>query len=225
MKYVTKEEVRGGGDEMPTERFYRLPEAKKQVIRQAAIKEFARVPFDKAYINQIIQNADISRGRFYTYFEDKQDVVRYIFEDSASQVKECCEKKLAENNGDFFAMLEWLFEFTVKKLNESKEMVEVVKHVFSYQENTKAFGLELGCRPPMGEIKPDETPVQWFLERICREKFQDQSEQKVETVMQLGMVSLLLAIRTYYQNPDDLEMIRNRYLDSLDVLKYGVLKR
>ena len=33
---------------MPTERFYRLPEAKKQVIRQAAIKEFARVPFEKA---------------------------------------------------------------------------------------------------------------------------------------------------------------------------------
>ena len=49
---------------MPTERFYRLPEAKKQVIRQAAIKEFARVPFEKASINQIIQNADISRGSF-----------------------------------------------------------------------------------------------------------------------------------------------------------------
>ena len=28
---------------MPTERFYRLPEAKKQVIRQAAIKEFDTV--------------------------------------------------------------------------------------------------------------------------------------------------------------------------------------
>ena len=51
---------------MPTERFYRLPEAKKQVIRQAAIKEFVRVPFEKASINQIIQNADISRGSFYT---------------------------------------------------------------------------------------------------------------------------------------------------------------
>ena len=75
---------------MPTERFYRLPEAKKQVIRQAAIKEFARVPFEKASINQIIQNADISRGSFYTYFEDKQDVVRYIFEDHAAQLKDYC---------------------------------------------------------------------------------------------------------------------------------------
>lgn len=53
---------------MPTERFYRLPEAKKQVIRQAAIKEFARVPFEKVSINQIIQNADISRGMLLHLF-------------------------------------------------------------------------------------------------------------------------------------------------------------
>lgn len=47
---------------MPTERFYRLPEGKRQAIREAALKEFARVPFEKASINQIIRNADISRG-------------------------------------------------------------------------------------------------------------------------------------------------------------------
>ena len=92
---------------MPTERFYRLPEAKKQVIRQAAIKEFARVPFEKASINQIIQNADISRGSFYTYFEDKQDVVRYIFEDNARQMQECCERELDKNDGNLFDMLEY----------------------------------------------------------------------------------------------------------------------
>ncbi|MEW4411010.1 hypothetical protein [Clostridium sp. AN503] len=49
---------------MPTERFYRLPEAKKQLIREAAIKEFSRVPYERASINQIIHNADISRAAF-----------------------------------------------------------------------------------------------------------------------------------------------------------------
>ena len=64
---------------MPTERFYRLPEGKRQAIREAALKEFARVPFEKASINQIIRNADISRGSFYTYFVDKQDVVEFVY--------------------------------------------------------------------------------------------------------------------------------------------------
>ena len=54
---------------MPTERFWRLPEAKRQMIREAALQEFARVPYEKVSINQIIHNADISRGSFYTYPE------------------------------------------------------------------------------------------------------------------------------------------------------------
>ena len=164
---------------MPTERFYRLPEAKKQVIRQAAIKEFARVPFEKASINQIIQNADISRGSFYTYFEDKQDVVRYIFEDNARQMQECCERELDKNDGNLFDMLEWLFEFTIRKLEESKEMVQLVRNVCSYQENTRAMGFEIGYRPPMGSPGKEKT-AQWLAKRIRMERFARRSEEELD---------------------------------------------
>ena len=185
---------------MPTERFYRLPEAKKQVIRQAAIKEFARVPFEKASINQIIQNADISRGSFYTYFEDKQDVVRYIFEDNARQMQECCEREL----------------------EESKEMVQLVRNVCSYQENTRAMGFEIGYRPPMGSPGKEKT-TQWLAKRIRMERFARRSEEELDVVLQLGVTSLILAVRFYYEQPDQLDQIRKRYLDSLEVIKHGAL--
>lgn len=207
---------------MPTERFYRLPKAKKQVIRQAAIKEFARVPFEKASINQIIQNADISRGSFYTYFEDKQDVVRYIFEDNARQMQECCERELDKNDGNLFDMLEWLFEFTIRKLEESKEMVQLVRNVCSYQENTRAMGFEIGYRPPMGSPGKEKTP-QWLAKRIRMERFARRSEEELDVVLQLGVTSLILAVRFYYEQPDQLDQIRKRYLDSLEVIKYGAL--
>ncbi len=208
---------------MPTERFYRLPEAKKQVIREAAIKEFARVPFDKASINQIIQNADISRGSFYTYFEDKQDVVRYIFEENSRRMRECCEEELKKNQGDFFALLEWLFEFTIQQLTESSEMIRLVKNVFSYQENAQAFGFELGCTPPLQELKPEDDPIRWFYDRIDRSVLSISTEEEMEPLVQLGLVSLLLGIRSYYQSPEQLDRIRKRYLASLEVLKHGVL--
>ena len=198
---------------MPTERFYRLPEAKKQVIRQAAIKEFARVPFEKASINQIIQNADISRGSFYTYFEDKQDVVRYIFEDNARQMQECCERELDKNDGNLFDMLEWLFEFTIRKLEESKEMVQLVRNVCSYQENTRAMGFEIGYRPPMGSPGKEKT-TQWLAKRIRMERFARRSEEELDVVLQLGVTSLILAVRFYYEQPDQLDQIRKRYLIS-----------
>lgn len=207
---------------MPTERFYRLPEAKKQVIRQAAIKEFARVPFEKASINQIIQNADISRGSFYTYFEDKQDVVRYIFEDNARQMQECCERELDKNDGNLFDMLEWLFEFTIRKLEESKEMVQLVRNVCSYQENTRAMGFEIGYRPPMGSPGKEKT-AQWLAKRIRMERFARRSEEELDVVLQLGVTSLILAVRFYYEQPDQLDQIRERYLDSLEVIKHGAL--
>ena len=207
---------------MPTERFYRLPKAKKQVIRQAAIKEFARVPFEKASINQIIQNADISRGSFYTSFEDKQDVVRYIFEDNARQMQECCERELDKNDGNLFDMLEWLFEFTIRKLEESKEMVQLVRNVCSYQENTRAMGFEIGYRPPMGSPGKEKT-TQWLAKRIRMERFARRSEEELDVVLQLGVTSLILAVRFYYEQPDQLDQIRKRYLDSLEVIKYGAL--
>lgn len=207
---------------MPTERFYRLPKAKKQVIRQAAIKEFARVPFEKASINQIIQNADISRGSFYTYFEDKQDVVRYIFEDNTRQMQECCERELDKNDGNLFDMLEWLLEFTIRKLEESKEMVQLVRNVCSYQENTRAMGFEIGYRPPMGSPGKEKT-TQWLAKRIRMERFARRSEEELDVVLQLGVTSLILAVRFYYEQPDQLDQIRKRYLDSLEVIKYGAL--
>ena len=63
---------------MPTQRFLNLKESKKNAILEAAAHEFARVPYSAASINQIIKEAEISRGSFYTYFEDKDDLMRYM---------------------------------------------------------------------------------------------------------------------------------------------------
>ena len=65
---------------MPTERFLRLPKEKIEAIRIAAAKEFIRVPLEEASINRIVHDADISRGSFYTYFEDKQDLLKGLID-------------------------------------------------------------------------------------------------------------------------------------------------
>ena len=87
---------------MPTERFYKLPEEKKKAIRDAAMEECIRVPFEKVSINKIIQNAGISRGSFYTYFEDKRDLVRYIFSDTADKLKFFWTKSVVTHGGDLW---------------------------------------------------------------------------------------------------------------------------
>lgn len=64
---------------MPKQTFFNLPESKRERITEAAIKEFAEYhPLD-ASINRIIEQANVSRGSFYQYFEDIEDLYKYIF--------------------------------------------------------------------------------------------------------------------------------------------------
>ena len=63
---------------MPSERFLRLPEEKRGLICRIAMDEFIHVPLEKVSINRIIQKAGISRGSFYTYFEDKRELLVWV---------------------------------------------------------------------------------------------------------------------------------------------------
>lgn len=63
---------------MPKQTFLNLPDEKRQVIIDAAIEEFAEYGLENASTNRIVANSGISKGSFYQYFEDKQDVFMHL---------------------------------------------------------------------------------------------------------------------------------------------------
>lgn len=63
---------------MPKDTFFNLPEEKREKIMEAALSEFETYAYDQASVNRIVQNADISKGSFYQYFEDKKDLYKYL---------------------------------------------------------------------------------------------------------------------------------------------------
>ena len=66
------------------------------------MQEFASVPYEKVSINKIIRSAGISRGSFYTYFEDKRDLLSFLLEDTSAKWKEFCLDRLDKTDGDVF---------------------------------------------------------------------------------------------------------------------------
>ena len=68
---------------MPKQTFYNLSTEKQKKIIKSARKEFSGVPLAEASIQKIVQDADIARGSFYQYFEDKEDLFEYIVEEVA----------------------------------------------------------------------------------------------------------------------------------------------
>lgn len=73
---------------MPKETFLNLREDKKRKIFDAAVKEFAENRFSEASINQIIKTSSISRGSFYQYFNDKEDLFLYVLTEISKERQE-----------------------------------------------------------------------------------------------------------------------------------------
>ncbi len=89
---------------MPTSTFFRLPEEKRRRLIDACWSELTRVRFTDVSINQIISMAHIPRGSFYQYFEDKDDLVRYLLEDMRKYFVALLREILIEAKGDLFTL-------------------------------------------------------------------------------------------------------------------------
>jgi AcrR family transcriptional regulator len=70
---------------MPKETFFNLPDEKRERIIETAIDEFAQYSYEGASITRIAENANIAKGSFYQYFEDKKDLFKHIIDISGQK--------------------------------------------------------------------------------------------------------------------------------------------
>jgi len=96
---------------MPKEMFYKIPLEKQEMFINVAIDEFTSKSFEQASINSIVKKANISRGSFYNYFEDIEELIMFVFEkvkqerfQYASEIIKSCDK-------DYFIFIRKLFEY------------------------------------------------------------------------------------------------------------------
>lgn len=59
---------------MPRPRFEKLSEARRTLILETAAKAFAQHGYSGASLNQIVDEAGVSKGAAYYYFDDKADL-------------------------------------------------------------------------------------------------------------------------------------------------------
>ena len=78
-----------------------------------------RVAPEEVSINRIVHDADISRGSFYTYFEDKQDLLKWLICNQAEQHFTSYITMLDENGGDLWEVLEQIFDLGMDRLEDS----------------------------------------------------------------------------------------------------------
>ncbi len=96
---------------MPKQTFLNLPVEKRNTIIHAAIEEFAEYGLENASTNRIVANSGISKGSFYQYFEDKQDVFMYLLTVLEHEKMEYFKGKRPPNsNMDTFEYFRWMIK-------------------------------------------------------------------------------------------------------------------
>ncbi len=66
---------------MPKQTFYNLNQEKRKRIVNGAKEAFSEKHYNEVTIDTIVNNAKISKGSFYQYFHDKDDLFKYMFHD------------------------------------------------------------------------------------------------------------------------------------------------
>lgn len=111
---------------MPRPRFDRLPHEKRELILEAAAKEFAAKGYAQASLNRILNEAKISKGAAYYYFDDKADLYMTAVQHYSTQLLQSVAFEVESLSAETF----W------------PTLVEVYRHQFSeFQERPWVLGL------------------------------------------------------------------------------------
>jgi len=71
---------------MPRARFFHLaPQARGRLLR-IATRQFAERGLEGASLNEILAEAGVSKGAYYYYFDDKDDLLATVLEDAVDQL-------------------------------------------------------------------------------------------------------------------------------------------
>ncbi|RSD28466.1 TetR/AcrR family transcriptional regulator [Mesobacillus subterraneus] len=106
---------------MPKQTFFNLSEQKRKTLIESAEIEFTRVPFFEASIANIVKTAGISRGSFYQYFQDKDDLYFYLLEVKLKKAKIYFSGFLEKHQGDLIEALIELQHYFLHALSDEEE--------------------------------------------------------------------------------------------------------
>lgn len=198
--------------------FYNLPYEKRKRITDAVIKEFMERPNEKVSINRIIKAAEISRGSFYQYFDDKVDLIEIItktmFDESSNKAKEI----LKLSCGDLFIMYIKMFDY-FGDYSSQKQTMKIMRNIVdSFKANDDLVSEYLKNR---FNIALSNNEIYLMVDRQNL-KFQD--NESVKCLIEILTQVLKNAIFDVFVAGSDREEVRERLIKKIDIIKQGAVK-
>ena len=202
--------------------FYNLPEEKRQRVTEAIVDEFANVEDDKVSINRIVQKANISRGSFYQYFDDKLDLVEVLIRSYLNMVIDDLRRAIISSDGDIFYTFECVYDIIIG-LSKDERNSKVLRNLISNIRANNNLVSDYIVKRYIKQYKSIEEFIN-ITDEFSRKSFRFKSDEDLTYLQQILTSVLKNEIYNFYVFDTDPEETKARYLRKLYIIKQGALK-
>ncbi len=201
--------------------FQNLKEDKKNRIIDAALVEFSTRPFNEASITNIVKNADISRGSFYQYFGNKENIYKHLVNFLYTKHRDELVNILIENSGQLYPSLLKFYENYIDDLFESKYFA-FYKNTFRYV-NHYLIGDE-GVLSLRNQSTNREEEQNNFIQIVDMDDLKAESSQDVLEYIYFLVNTIHHMVIDGFVNDLPIDEIKSRSYRAVDWLYYGIKK-
>ena len=203
---------------MPKQTFFNLPEEKRERILKEAVMEFKNNNYDVASVNRIVEKSEISKGSFYQYFKDKEDLYIYIMTIIGDKKIEYLTPTLMNfNELNFYEALREMYRVGIQFALENPDYLEIGTRMMR-----DTSGIMLKIRDTFSP-KGDEV----FIALL--KKGQKTGDIRLDLDLNLVaklLISMQMSVVDYYFEKHQDEGYSMKIMEELDkffdLLKYGI---
>lgn len=199
---------------MPTESFYKLDKSKREKIIDAMKKEFSRVPFHEASVNRIVEEAGISKGSFWVYFESKEEATQYLIESHLAKERKKSKKIFIKNNGDLFKSYIEFFDYLARcKINRTEKdlMANIFKNLITNQE-------KILCNEPGDNLIHDIKNI------VSTSNLNLNGDEDLIGLMKILNYAMRINLLDAITKKVPLDKARGRFIRQVEILEKGISK-
>lgn len=203
------------GGAMALEAFNNLKEKKKANIFSAISRCLRNTSYDELSVNEIVREADISRGSFYNYFLDKNDAVKSMVNNDLRKYFDMYMDAIREANNMLFEGTKNVYKSISDSLRDKINL--------TIMRNLKFFS-ELvfeSIKSKKYEERLDEI-VQWLIDNTLEGQKYLTTKKKMSNVLDMIIILIMNAIFSHTMTNDEVLVENSDFEYKLSILEKGI---
>jgi AcrR family transcriptional regulator len=193
---------------MPKPTFFNLSEEKRKRIFNAAVKEFASRRFSEASINKIVKEAKIPWGSYYQYFDDKEDLYRYVYTEILRKKRDIVyNTEIVDLNSD-------VFEICIQSVKASYEWGKA-----NPEYNNVGLLMDIDFSDIAVELR---TMANESLRKLIdRDKQRGLIRPETDTDLVTDMIATLI-VKEYFKTGHNKDLYLKKVNEIINIIKGGI---